>query len=171
MTLITKAPLGPLLDRLFAQAEAIRPETLPIFAQTPPAERDRLMRSKDDWRLLYGALKDMPLPVSREAGRLLYMLVRACGARAIVEFGTSFGLSTLHLAAALRDNGGGCLITTEFEPGKVARASAHLEESGLADLVEIGLAMRWKHWLATCQGRSISSCSMGPRRSISMFWP
>ena len=65
------------------------------------------------------------------------MLARACGARTVVEFGTSFGVSTLHLAAALRDNGGGRLITTEFEPSKAARARNNLTEAGLIDLVEI----------------------------------
>jgi predicted O-methyltransferase YrrM len=55
----------------------------------------------------------------------------------MVEFGTSFGISTLHLAAALRDNGGGRLITSEFEPSKVARARRNLEAGGVADLVEI----------------------------------
>jgi predicted O-methyltransferase YrrM len=65
------------------------------------------------------------------------MLARSCGARSIVEFGTSFGISTLHLAAALRDNRGGRLITSEFEPSKVARARGHLAAAGLADLVEI----------------------------------
>jgi predicted O-methyltransferase YrrM len=64
------------------------------------------------------------------------MLARATNARSIVEFGTSFGLSTLHLAAALRDNGGGRLITSEFEPGKLATAKTNLAEGGLADLVE-----------------------------------
>ena len=79
----------------------------------------------------------MWLTVSRETGRLLYMLARSIGARNIVEFGTSFGISTLHLAAALRDNGGGRLITSEFEPSKVARAREHLTEGGVIDLVEI----------------------------------
>jgi predicted O-methyltransferase YrrM len=65
------------------------------------------------------------------------MLARATNARAIVEFGTSFGLSTIHLAAALRDNGGGRLITSEFEPSKIARALDNLAAAGLADLVEI----------------------------------
>jgi predicted O-methyltransferase YrrM len=66
------------------------------------------------------------------------MLARSSGAKSIVEFGTSFGISTLYLAAALRDNGGRPLITTEFEPSKVARARAHLKaEGGLDDLVEI----------------------------------
>lgn len=65
------------------------------------------------------------------------MLARSTGARTIVEFGTSFGISTLHLAAALRDNGGGRLITTEFEPSKVARAREHLKAARLIDLVDI----------------------------------
>jgi predicted O-methyltransferase YrrM len=65
------------------------------------------------------------------------MLARSCGARTIVEFGTSFGISTLHLAAALRDNGRGDPITSEFEPSKVARARDNLTAGGLIDLVEI----------------------------------
>ncbi|MGC4091623.1 MAG: class I SAM-dependent methyltransferase [Polyangiaceae bacterium] len=94
------------------------------------------MHSKTDYLDLYGHLKDAALAVSRETGTLLYMLARSTRAREIVEYGTSFGISTLHLAAALRDNGGGRLITTEFEPSKVARARANLTEGGLVDLVE-----------------------------------
>lgn len=94
------------------------------------------MRSKADYRELYANLSEFALPVSPETGRLLYLLAVAKGASSVVEFGTSFGLSTLHLAAALRDNGGGRLITSEFEPAKVVRAKANLAEGGLADLVE-----------------------------------
>src|SRR4029434_8297837 len=65
------------------------------------------------------------------------MLARSSHARTIVEFGTSFGISTLHLAAALKDNGGGHLITSEFEPSKIARARANLTAGGLIHLVEI----------------------------------
>jgi predicted O-methyltransferase YrrM len=100
-------------------------------------ERERLMRSKTGYLDFYGRLKDFPLAVSRETGALLYMLARSSGAQAIVEFGTSFGISTLHLAAALRDNGGGRVITSEFEPSKVARARKNLTDGGLIDLVEI----------------------------------
>jgi len=137
MTMLVSAPVAPLLDRLFAEADAASPMTDPAFASIPDEERLRLMRSRADYRHLYAQLRDYALPVSRDAGRLLYMLARATNVRAIVEFGTSFGLSTLHLAAALRDNGGGRLITTEFEPSKVARARANLAAAGLADLVEI----------------------------------
>ena len=137
MTTLTTAPLAPLLERLFDAADAASPAASPLFAAIPAEERTRLMQSKTEYRELYGQLKDFPLPVSRETGRLLYMLARSCGARSIVEFGMSFGISTLHLAAALRDNGGGRLITSEFEPSKVARARANLTEAGLIDLVEI----------------------------------
>lgn len=77
------------------------------------------------------------LNVSPTYGRFLYMTARACRATRIVEFGTSMGVSTIYLAAALRDNGGGHLIGSELEPAKVARARAHLDAAGLGDLVEI----------------------------------
>jgi predicted O-methyltransferase YrrM len=109
----------------------------PTIGEISPKERDRCMRSKTEYLEYYGRLKDLPLAVSRETGVLLYMLARGCGARTIVEFGTSFGISTLYLAAALRDNGGGHLITTEFEPSKVERARNNLTAGGLVDLVEI----------------------------------
>ena len=137
MTTLNTAPLAPLLHRLFEEADAASPMTIPAFANLPADERARLMHSKTEYRDLYARLKDYPLPVSRETGTLLYMLARGRGARNIVEFGTSFGISTLHLAAALRDNGGGHLITSEFEPSKVARARDHLTAGGLIDLVEI----------------------------------
>ena len=137
MTTLTSPRLAPLLGRLFAAADASPPMTHPAFADVSREERERLMHSKTEYRALYDALKDFPLPVSRETGALLYMLARATNARTIVEFGTSFGVSTLHLAAALRDNGGGRLITSEFEPSKVARARENLTAAGLIDLVEI----------------------------------
>lgn len=134
MTTLTTEPLASLLDRLFAEAEAA---TSPAMASFSRAERERLTRSKTEYLDLYGRLKDLWLPVSRETGTLLYMLARSSGARSIVEFGTSFGISTLHLAAALRDNGGGRLITSEFEPSKIVRARQNLVDGGLADLVDI----------------------------------
>ncbi len=47
------------------------------------------------------------------------------------------GISTIYLAAALRDNGGGHLIGSELEPTKAKRARANLDAAGLADLVDI----------------------------------
>ena len=136
MTTLSSAPVAPLLARLFAEARDNPPAQSPIFAGVTAEDHRRMMRSKTDYRDFYAKLKDFALPVSPDVGRLLYMLARATNARSIVEFGSSFGLSTLHLAAALRDNGGGRLITSEFEPAKVARAKANLAEGKLADLVE-----------------------------------
>jgi predicted O-methyltransferase YrrM len=78
----------------------------------------------------------MYLPVSRSAGQLLYALGRGTGARRIVEFGTSFGISTIYLAAAARDNGGR-VVTTEIEAAKCRTAEANLVRAGLADVVDL----------------------------------
>jgi len=137
MTTLTAAPLAPLLKRLFEDADAAEPETVAAFTGLSDEEQARMLRSKTAYGELYGRLKNLPLPVSRETGALLYMLARSSGARTIIEFGTSFGISTLHLAAALRDNGGGRLITSEFEPSKAARARDNLKAGGVIDLVEI----------------------------------
>ncbi|NWA25169.1 O-methyltransferase [Pseudomonas gingeri] len=137
MKTLTQAPLAPLLDRLFAEAAETWTTISAVVGDISAEERERLMRSKTEYVEFYTRLKDFPLAVSRETGTLLYMLARSCTARTIVEFGTSFGLSTLHLAAALRDNGGGRLITSEFEPSKVLRAQDNLVAGGLDDLVEI----------------------------------
>jgi predicted O-methyltransferase YrrM len=137
MNTLTTAPLAPLLDRLFEEAADAEAALHAATADLSEGELTRLKRSKTGYLDFYGRLKDFPLAVSRETGALLYMSARSCGARMIVEFGTSFGISTLHLAAALRDNGGGRLITCESEPSKAARARKNLTDGGLADLVEI----------------------------------
>ena len=140
MTTLTAAPVGPLLDRLFAEDEAAHPATTASAAaywnSLSEDDRERLMHSRTDYVEFYARLRDVPLAVSRDTGTLLYMLARSTAARSIVEFGTSFGLSTVCLASALRDNGGGRLVTSEFEPSKLARAKAHLAMGGLADLVD-----------------------------------
>lgn len=140
MTTLTTEPLAQLLDRMFAEAEApASPELRALLAQLTPEERNRLSASTDDaeYRKFYGLARDAYLAVSRDTARLLYMLVRSSGARSVVEFGTSFGVSTLHLAAGVRDNGGGRIITTEFESVKAARARENFAAGGLADLIEV----------------------------------
>lgn len=137
MSTLTSPAFITLLERLYSEAEGTSPHLNTALGKLSEAELWQQMRSKVDYAGFYHHLKDFPLPIARDTGRLLYMLARSSNARSIVEFGTSFGLSTLHLAAALRDNGGGRLITSELEPSKAARAQAHLEAAGLLDLVEI----------------------------------
>ena len=137
MTTLTTSPCATVVAKLFADANASNLRLHEQSSALPASERARLMTSTDDYQVLYARLKNFHLAVSRETATLLYVLARSCRARSIVEFGTSFGVSALHLAAALRDNGGGRLIGTEFEPGKIAQARENLAAAGLNDLVEI----------------------------------
>jgi hypothetical protein len=54
-----------------------------------------------------------------------------------VEFGTSFGISTIHLAAAVTDNGTGHVVTTELSTAKVKAARANLQQAGVGGVVTI----------------------------------
>src|SRR5260370_13510949 len=79
------------------------------------------------------AFQELYTPVSPEGGRLLYALIRAARPATVAEFGTSFGISTIHLAAAVRDNGTGRVISTALSAAKVAQARATAAEAGLSD--------------------------------------
>lgn len=86
---------------------------------------------------LADAAQDIYMPVSAEGGRLLYNLVRATRPSRVVEFGTSYGISTLHLAAAVRDNGVGHVITTEMSRSKAAAARRTFAATGLDDVITL----------------------------------
>jgi predicted O-methyltransferase YrrM len=123
--------LGALLDRLFADAENDE------AAITRLIEHERVT-TEPITRVQRTALMETAyLPIEPESGRLLYSLVRASRPATVVEFGTSFGISTIYLAAAVRDNGGGQVITTELSSAKARQARINLAEAGLADLVEV----------------------------------
>jgi len=83
------------------------------------------------------AFSDFYLPVTRDAGLLLYSLVRAARPATVVEFGMSLGISAIHLASAVRDNGSGRVVTTELSATKVAAAKKTFAEVGLDDLIDV----------------------------------
>jgi predicted O-methyltransferase YrrM len=83
------------------------------------------------------AMSEFYIPVTPEAGRLLYSLVRATRPNTIVEFGMSFGISAIHLAAGVRDNGAGRVVTTELSASKIAAAKKTFTETGLDDVITI----------------------------------
>ncbi len=83
------------------------------------------------------AAAEISMPISAAGGRLLYTLVRAARPATVVEFGTSFGISTLHLAAAIRDNGTGRVVTTELNAAKAGAARRTFAETGLADVITV----------------------------------
>ena len=87
-------------------------------------------------------LSDKLVALDSDKAEFCYQLCRASNARRIVEIGTSFGVSTLYLAAAVRDNvevggGDGVVIGTEYEPGKAAAARANFEQAGLSRFVDL----------------------------------
>ena len=79
---------------------------------------------------------DKYIPIVPQQGAFLYMQALAKGAKNIVEFGTSYGISTLYLAAAAKKNGGR-VITTEYLPHKAEAAHRHFAAAGLADYIEL----------------------------------
>jgi len=71
-----------------------------------------------------------------DSAALLALLVRAVGARRVLELGTSNGYSTLWLADALRAVGG-TLVSVDLDAGRSAQAAENLGRGGLSAVVEL----------------------------------
>lgn len=97
------------------------------------------LRIEDQTRRLAGAPfndgRERFMPVGPETGQLLAVLARSFKAPRILELGTSFGYSTLWLAAAAR-TAGGRVTTLELYEEKAAFAREMLEKAGLDDVVD-----------------------------------
>jgi predicted O-methyltransferase YrrM len=76
-----------------------------------------------------------PHAVSPTQGKLLSILARMVGARAILEIGTLGGYSTIWLARALPE--GGCVVTLEANPKHAEVARANLARAGVAAAVDV----------------------------------
>jgi predicted O-methyltransferase YrrM len=130
LSVIQDPQLKGLLDRLHARSDS-------QVADLERYDRDRATEGE-----LKAFLGDKLVALDRDKAELCYQLCRATDARRIVEIGTSYGVSTLYLAAALRDNihaagGSGVVIGTEYEPAKASAARAHYEQAGLGDLIDL----------------------------------
>ena len=118
------------LNRMFTEADAQMPMLGELMSRDAvPAEANAQQRAD--------ALSEFYLPVTPEAGRLLYTLVRASRPTNVVEFGMSLGISAIHLASAVRDNGEGRVVTTELNANKVELATGNFAEAGLEDLITV----------------------------------
>jgi predicted O-methyltransferase YrrM len=127
MSTLISDPVASTLRELYADAAAQRGR--------PRKPRDDSERRSAQQRADDAA--DRYMPIDPDAGTLLYSLIRATRPETVVEFGTSFGLSTIYLAAAVRDNGIGRVVTTELNAHKVAVATATFERVGLSDLITV----------------------------------
>lgn len=134
MSSLYASPVADVLDRLFAESEVVDPP-LSDEIRVEVERRGGVIVETD----LAGILDKMYISVDRLGGRFLYGLARSQGSKTIVEYGTSFGISTIHLAAAVRDNGGGIVVTTELNPEKADRARTNLADAGLLEYVDIRL--------------------------------
>jgi predicted O-methyltransferase YrrM len=122
------------LDRLHREAQIPR---IRFFRRRIPGALDILLSRKPSVAEVSHRHADLYLAISREQGIFAYLVGRSICAHRIVEFGTSFGVSAIYLAAAVRDNGGGLVIGSEIVEGKALTAQSNLEEAGLADYVDI----------------------------------
>src|SRR6266404_160664 len=126
--LILESNIEALLDRLYAQSSGQSEEMMAYFSARAEA-------GDIDWNAFDERanqfLSDKLVALDREKAEFCYQVCRALRAKRVVEAGTSFGVSTLFLAAAVRDNlrgnlrGGGeegIVIGTEYEPEKAMAA-------------------------------------------------
>ena len=129
--------LEALLDRLHAQSDAEIDETDAYFARR---EREGSLDYENYCDAdMHQFLADKMVALDREKAEFCYQLCRALRATRVIEAGTSFGVSTLYLAAAVRDNqvDNGVVIGTEHEPRKVEIARKNFEEAGLSEFIEL----------------------------------
>lgn len=135
--------VADVLHRLHREAEIADAPLMRAFASEANSREEMISQAiaaeDRDLNEVYQRFANNFLSVSPRFGRFLYMCARACKAKRIVEFGSSMGISAIYMAAALRDMGGGHLIGTDLEPGKIERASANVAAAGLTDFVEFRL--------------------------------
>ena len=137
MTPLNDPKLEALLDRLHAQSDAQVDETNAYFARrAQEGTLDRENFFDDDMDRFFA---DKMVALDRDKAEFCYQLCRSLRATRVVEAGTSFGVSTLYLAAAVRDNRveGGVVIGTEYEPKKAEVARANFKDAGLSEFIEL----------------------------------
>lgn len=141
--LVLDSRIDALLDRLYAQS-ASQNEALEAYFTA------RAQEASFDWNAFDARtnqfLSEQLVALDREKAEFCYQMCRALRAKRVVEAGTSFGVSTLFLAAAVRDNtrgnssgggGEGVVIGTEYEPEKAKAARANFAEAGLSEFIEL----------------------------------
>jgi predicted O-methyltransferase YrrM len=127
-TTLQDSRVAETLERMYAEAQQ---QMSTLRERRPNMSAAKTVQERAD------AMSEFYIPVTPESGRLLYALVRATRPATIVEFGMSFGISALHLASAVRDNGTGRVVTTEISETKIAAAKQTFAETGLDDLITV----------------------------------
>lgn len=136
MSVIRDPELERLLSTLHAGSDAQAEELRAFEAQRAQGA------SQFGEQAIKAFRSDKLVALDRDKAEFCYQLCRASDARRVVEVGTSYGVSTLYLAAAVRDNisaggGDGVVIGTEYEPAKASAARANFREAGLDPFIDL----------------------------------
>jgi len=134
---LNDAKLEALLDRLHTKSDMQVDETNTAFARR---EEEVAIDHEDFYDVdMQRFLSDKMVALDRDKALFCYLLCRSLRATRVVEAGTSFGVSTLYLAAAVRDNQveNGVVIGTEYEPRKVKIAHENFKEAGLSEFIDL----------------------------------
>jgi len=134
MSVLSDPKLQGLIDRLQAKSRAQEAETSAWFSER--AKKGELSWDGFDDKS-HRFMADKLVALEPAKAEFCYLTCRALMARRVVECGTSFGVSTLYLAAAVRDNGGGMVIGTEHEAAKAAAARENFAAAGLAQFIDL----------------------------------
>jgi len=134
MSVLNDPRLEALLDALHAQSEG-QNDAINAYFRKRIEERTLSWDGIDADMTRFFA--DKMVALEKVKAEYAYALCRAMHAKRIVECGTSFGVSTLYLAAAVRDNGGGQVIATEWEAEKAKVARRNFETAGLTSFIDL----------------------------------
>ncbi len=107
-----------------------------VFARALPTALMAAVTGRSIIETVQPRLSEAYIGVPPEVGQLLYLTARAIDAKQAVEFGTSFGISAVYLAAAMRDTGGH-FVGSEKEANKIATARQNLDRAGLSAFAEV----------------------------------
>ena len=129
--------LEQLLDRLHQMSDAQAAETNAAFEireQQIPIDAEGYYDPE-----LRAFLADKFVALDRDKALFCYLLCRSLNAKRVVEAGTSYGVSTLYLAAAVRDNQNvnALVIGTEIEPVKAKIARENFRKAKLNDYIDL----------------------------------
>ena len=136
-SLLNDPKLEALLDRLHKQSDKEVDETNAYFERREREESFNYENYCDDDTHRF--LSDKMVALDRDKAEFCYLLCRSLRATRVVEAGTSFGISTMYLAAAVRDNKveNGVVIGTEHELSKAEIARQNFREAGLSDYIDL----------------------------------
>jgi predicted O-methyltransferase YrrM len=136
VSVIRDSKLRGLLASLHASSDAQR-SLLENFNADHAGERNPAAEDE-----IKAFRRDKFVALDRDKAEFCYQLCRAIDARRIIEIGTSYGVSTLYLAAAVRDNiraggGNGVVIGAEYEAEKAGTARKHFAQADLSHLIDL----------------------------------